>query len=75
MYKSIITPIWTYGIELWGCAHKSTIVVMLRYQSKILRAMVDAPWYVTNSMIHTVLGIPSVQDVIHARSIKHLTKL
>jgi hypothetical protein len=26
-------------------------------------------------MIHTDLGIPPVQDIIHARSIEHCTKL
>jgi hypothetical protein len=23
IYKTIIIPIWTYGLELWGCASKS----------------------------------------------------
>jgi hypothetical protein len=75
LYKSIITPTWTYGIELWRCASKSNIAVIQRCQSKILRATVDAPRYVTNDMIHKDLGIPTVQEVIHARSIKHRTKL
>jgi hypothetical protein len=74
-YKSIITPTWTYGIELWGCASKSHIAVIQRCQSKILRAIVDTPWYVTNDMIHKDLGIPAVQEVIHERRIKHRTKL
>jgi len=52
LYKSIIIPIWTHGIELWGCACKSNIAVIQISQSKILRAIVDAPWYVTNDMIH-----------------------
>ena len=30
LYKSIITPVWTYGIELWGCASKSNIVIIQR---------------------------------------------
>ena len=50
LYKSIIAPTWTYeyDIELWGCAWKTNIAVMQRCQSKILRAIVDAPWFVTN---------------------------
>ena len=71
----IITPIFTYGIELWGCACKSNIAVIQRRQSKILRATFDAPWYVTNDMIHKQLGIPTVHEVIYDRSIKHRTKL
>jgi hypothetical protein len=34
LYKSIITPIWTYGIELWGCASKSNIAVIQWCQSE-----------------------------------------
>ena len=75
LYKSIIAPIWTYGIELWGCACKSNIAVIQRCRSKILRATVHAPWYVTTDMIHKDLGIPTVKEVIHERSIKHRTNL
>jgi hypothetical protein len=28
LYKTIIKTIWTYGIELWGCASKSHIAKM-----------------------------------------------
>ena len=71
MVLSIITPIWTYGIESWGCACKSNIAVIHRCQSKILRAIVDAPWHVTNDMIHKDFGIPNVHEVIHDRSITY----
>jgi hypothetical protein len=43
IYKAIMKPIWSYGIELWGCASKSHIVIMQRTQSKILRAIANAP--------------------------------
>jgi hypothetical protein len=43
IYKAVIKPIWSYGIELWCCASKSNIVNMQRSQSKILRAIVNAP--------------------------------
>jgi hypothetical protein len=48
VYKVAIKPIWTYGIELWGCASKSNTDIIQRLQSKILRAMTNAPWYVSN---------------------------
>jgi hypothetical protein len=31
IYKTILKPIWTYGIVLWGCASKSNIAIMQRY--------------------------------------------
>jgi hypothetical protein len=46
IYKTIIIPIWTYGLDLCGCASKSNISIIQRSQSKILRIIVDAPWYV-----------------------------
>jgi hypothetical protein len=57
IYKTIIVPIWTYGLELLGCASKSSISVIQRSQSKILRMIVDAPWYVSNTTLHADLGI------------------
>ena len=61
----LVAPIWTYGLEVWSCASKSNIEIIQRFQSKLLRATVNAPWYLTNAMIHSDLGIPTVQDVIH----------
>jgi hypothetical protein len=46
IYKTIFIPIWTNGLELWGCASKSNISIIQRSESKILRMIVDAPWYV-----------------------------
>jgi hypothetical protein len=46
VYKTIIKPIWTYGIELWGCASKSSQAILQKAQSKILRIITNAPWYV-----------------------------
>jgi hypothetical protein len=48
IYKAVIKPIWSYGIELWGCASKSNIIIMQRSQTKILIALANAPWCVTN---------------------------
>jgi hypothetical protein len=28
VYKAVIKPTWTYGIELWGCATKSNTALM-----------------------------------------------
>ena len=58
-------------MELWGCASKSNIVIMRRSQSKMLRAIANAPRYVTNHTLHTDFNIPYVRDVIHERITKH----
>jgi hypothetical protein len=75
IYKTIIIPIWTYGLELWGCASKSSISILQRSQSKILRMIVDAPWYVSIAKLHADLGISNVHEVIHQKCNKHHTTL
>ena len=75
IYKAVIKPIWSYGIELWGCASKSSIFVMHRSQSKLLRAIANAPWYVTNHILHTDFNIPYVSDITHERINKNHNKL
>jgi hypothetical protein len=74
-YKVAIKPIWTYGIELWGCASKTNIAIIQRLQLKILRAMTNAPWYVSNDTLHNDLVIPIISDVIEERSNKHHNRL
>jgi hypothetical protein len=51
LYKVILKPIWTYGIQLWGSASTSNIEILERFQSKALRMITDAPWYVPNVIL------------------------
>jgi hypothetical protein len=48
MYKCIMKLIWTYGIQLWGCTKPSNTKLIQRFQSKVLRLITNAPWYVSN---------------------------
>lgn len=68
LYKIALKPIWTYGIQLWGCAKPSVINSIQRFQSKTLRLIANAPWYVTNQRIHEDLQIPFVSEVIQSTS-------
>jgi hypothetical protein len=71
----VIKPIWTYGIELWGCASKSNVATIQRSQSKILRTKANATWFVSNHTLHIDLNIPYVSEVINERIDKHFNKL
>ena len=62
LYKSILKPIWTYGIQLWGSASDSNINIIERYQSKTLRNMVNAPWFIPNELINKDLNISTVKE-------------
>ena len=37
LYKAVIKPVWTYGIQLWGTASNSNIEILQRFQSKTPR--------------------------------------
>lgn len=75
LYKTILKPIWTYGIQLWGTASNSNIEILQRYQSKTLRMILDAPWFITNDNIHKDLGISKVKNEINKFSRKYIDRL
>jgi hypothetical protein len=75
IYKAVLNPVWTYGLELWGCATKSNIAVIQRYQSKFLRTINNAPWYVSNHTLHSKLHVPHFRTVLQERTANHRTAL
>jgi len=75
IYKTVLKPVWTYGIELWGCASISNIELLQRYQSKLLRTLTNAQWYVTNHTLHSELHIPYVREVFQERIANHRTTI
>jgi hypothetical protein len=74
LYKSILKPIWTYGIQLWGTASTSNIEILERFQSNALRIIVNAPWYVPNNHIRRDLQMSSVKEEICRSSNQYCTR-
>jgi hypothetical protein len=75
LYKQVLRPVWSYGIQLWGCASNSNIQVIQRYQNKVLKCIVNAPWYVRNSDLHRDLGIETVADITTKLANSHEMRL
>jgi len=75
LYKTILKPIWTYGIPLWGSASHSNIEILQSFQNKVLRTIVNAPWYIPNKLLHTDLQIPTIREEITMFSTNHTAKL
>jgi hypothetical protein len=71
IYKAIIKPVWTYVIELWGCSKPSNTKVHQTFQSKTLRKLASAPWYISNVALHNDLRIPYVTEVIRTYAKNH----
>jgi hypothetical protein len=67
LYKCIIKPIWTYGIQLWGCTKPSNTKIIQRLQSKVLYSVTDAPWCVSFTL-YSDLKIQFVREEIHKLS-------
>jgi hypothetical protein len=36
LYKQVIRPVWSYGIQLRGCASEFNIQVIQRYKNKVI---------------------------------------
>jgi hypothetical protein len=68
IYEAILEPILTYGIQLWGTASTYNTEILERFQSKALSMIVDAPWYVPNTVIRRDLQIPTVKEEIRCYS-------
>jgi hypothetical protein len=75
LYKAILKPIWTYGIQLGGTASTSNIEIVERFQSKTLRKKADTPWYVPNTVIRRDFQIPKVKEEIQRYSSQYSARL
>lgn len=75
VYNQNIKPIWTYGIQLYGCASKKQIESIQKFQNKVLRNIVNAPWYIRNNDLHNELGVKSVAETIKLYATKHSKRL
>ena len=74
-HKTILRPIWTYEIPLWGMASQSNITIIQRFQNKVLRTIVNAPWYIPNRVLHTDLLISTVREGVTKHGTTHKDKL
>jgi hypothetical protein len=67
----MLKPIWTYGLQLWGCAKPTSLNIIQRFQSKVLRSIVNALRYISNQSLHNDLKIPFIKDEIRRMSARY----
>lgn len=75
LYKQLLKPVWTYGIQLWGCTSQSNINIIQRFQNRVLRNIVDAPWYFRNADLHRDLRMETVNQEVARFAKKHEDRL
>lgn len=75
LYNQVLKPVWTYGIQLWGCTSASNRLQIERFQNKVLRDIANAPWYIRNDMLHRDLGVESIKDTMKRYASAHQERL
>jgi hypothetical protein len=75
LYKQILNSVWTYVIQLWGCTKTSNIAVIERFQNRVLRKLVGAPWYIQNADLHQDLCLEMVTAEVRRFTRKHEQRL
>jgi hypothetical protein len=73
--KTLLKPIWTYGLQLWGTASTSNRDILEYLQSKPLRKVVDVPWYVPNTVIRRDPQTLTVKEEIRRYSSEYSARL
>jgi hypothetical protein len=66
---------WINGIQLWGTAYTSNTEILERFQSKVLRMVVNTPWYVPNTVIRRDLHTQIVKEEIRRYSSQYSSHL
>ena len=61
IYKAIIKPIWTYGLQLWGSARQTNLQVINRCQTEIIRSILGAPKFISNATILKDMRVNNVK--------------
>ena len=65
-YKQLIRPMMDYACPVWRSAARTHVRRIQVLQSKCLRFVTGAPWYISNRQIHDDLGVLLFADHIRA---------
>jgi hypothetical protein len=71
LYQHVLKPVWAYGIQLCGCTSQKNRNIILRFQNKVLRGLVDNPWHIRNDNLHKDLNVQAVDSVIKTYAQSH----
>ncbi len=75
LYMTVVRPLWTYALPVWGCTSPSNRQIIQRHQNKALRLVAGAPWYVRNDVLHSDLQVPTVLETIQRLATRNENRL
>jgi retron-type reverse transcriptase/endonuclease/exonuclease/phosphatase family metal-dependent hydrolase len=64
LFNTMILPIITYACPTWGYIPPSRYHSLQVIQNRVLRWILDAPWFIQNAQIYRDTGIPQIQETI-----------
>jgi hypothetical protein len=64
LYRQLIPPMMDNACPVWGHAADSHLKRPQHVQSKCLRIIASAPWYVSNLQLHEDLEVPYIAEHI-----------
>lgn len=70
LYTGLLRPLLTYACPVWAGLTKTQLTKLQRFENKVLRLAVGAPWFVRNSQIRRELGVPEIGDFIKKTATK-----
>jgi hypothetical protein len=66
LYKQLILPLMDYVCPAWRSAIRNRVRRLQALQSKCLRLVTGARWYLSNRQIQEDVGVPPFADHIRA---------
>jgi hypothetical protein len=75
IYMSYIRPIWQYACAVWNSASNTHLHKIQTLQNRILKMVINAPWYVRNTAIHKDMKILFVTQTLHNTYSRHHSTL
>ena len=63
------------ALQLWGCTKQRNNDIIQRFQNKVLRNIIDAPWYIINADLHRDLQMETVTNEIGKFAKQHVERL
>jgi hypothetical protein len=73
--QQTLKPVWIHGIQLWGCMKQSNTDIIHQFQNKVLRNIVDAPWYIRYANHNRDLQMEIVKNETGKFAKKHEERL
>jgi len=67
LYNQILRPLLLYAVPVGGNCAKTQIHKIQVFQSKVMRTIPNAPWFVRNVAIHKDHKLSTLTECIHKK--------